>query len=202
MPVFSSSNLGDRRAGPAGAFFTFLRGTPRCDAAARLPPGVPPANPPPSPSDCMNASLRAMRPRRSRSYWLRPSSPVEGRMASACAAAAAALARCTGSAARARAPLDRSMPAAPGRAVGDSETRGGFLLLAAAVLADARLENSSPSGATYVQRPPLLRDAVQPDGRPLLWAAAAASIAAVTLAKVFQRRMIEESPSFTCSGAS
>ena len=146
MPVFSSSNLGDRRAGPAGAFFTFLRGTPRCDAAARLPPGVPPANPPPSPSDCMNASLRAMRPRRSRSYWLRPSSPVEGRMASACAAAAAALARCTGSAARARAPVDRSMPAAPGRAVGDSETRGGFWL-AAAVLADARLENSSPSGA-------------------------------------------------------
>ena len=64
------------------------------------------------------------------------------------------------------------MPAAPGRAVGDSETRGGFWL-AAAVLADARLENSSPSGATYVQRPPLLRDAVQPDGRPFFSAASA-----------------------------
>ena len=59
----------------------------------------------------MNVSLRAMRPMRSHSYGDRL--PSAGRTTSACAAAAAAAARCTGSAARARAPVDRSMPCAP-----------------------------------------------------------------------------------------
>ena len=132
-----------------------------------------------------------MRPRRSRSYWLRPSSPVEGGMASACAAAAAALARCTGSA-RARAPLDRSMPAAPGRAVvGDSgdarrlccwrprswPTRARELL---AVRRDV-----GPAAGLGARRG-------QAGWRPLLWAAAAASITGGYACKAIQRRMMKE----------
>ena len=121
--------------------------------------------------------------------------------------AAALLYNTMGSAARARAPDERSMPAAPGRAVvGDSETRGGFLLLAAAVLADARLENSSPSGATYVQRPPLLRDAVQPDGRPFFSAASALWVVSmlILVGRAWQcfARCSDERVQNQCSGES
>ena len=88
----------------------------------------------------MNASLRAMRPGRSRSYCDRPS--CAGRTTVACAAAAAAHA----APGRPRAPgqLDRSMPSAPaGRSVSGSGACCGLWRLGWSGLGGRRLVGST-----------------------------------------------------------